>query len=864
MQTWAQDHYTYSNEPLNKVIADIEQRSDLRFLYRDALVSGKAVTLDATAEQLVTSLEEALIPHAVDVLYDEAYQQILLSEATVRYEQRSIVLSGHVVDHETGTRLPFANLTWIHNGFLQGVTSNESGYFHIQIDDVRSDLAHLPLSISYVGYYPQKVQLDLSRIPSELSIRLKPATIQGREVLISSSVLNTDLDTTWHHLLNPSLFSPFGESSIIRSLNALPAVALSAALSDGLNVRGSKADGFQVLLDGAPIYNQNHFFGLFDAFNSDALQTVGFYYDIAPASYFAPPGGTLSFITRAGSLNHFQGSVGFSNTSVRTTLEAPIIKGKMSLLVSGRHSYLDRVNWFNNQELVGIGLDTERDLGGIPVRFTSLEEFQIEPISSEARFYDLHAKLTGETQRGLRTTVSAYVGGNQTELLANRTTLERNENNNRLAVSEEQSLTLNDWGNEAISFQLQHRLGGRGYMQSTLAASHYLSRFAKDDFVYTRTNRNDQDRNFVFPFSHENELYHATWSHDISLLTSDNGLLSFGGAMNYYALTYNEQSATRPSFGEDYFALQSDLYGEYERKGNLFDFRVGLRGIYFSQGAALRLSPRTQLTLWPKGKLSIRAGYSRNYQFLHQLYLENTNSPSIWIMTTGASDPSEMDNYTAGLYIKAAPSTLIQIEGYYRKHKNIRRHEINAPTQITTANSESFVPWFSQNNAFARGAEVLVRQSFGSVLWTNGYTLSKVELQNEATLEGERFPAEWDRRHQITSALQITLSRSLSAQVTGFFSTGNPDIFTYTENTVPDRLPNYTRLDASLRYKQLVGASMVSVTLSAYNVLNTENTWYRDKVQVFNPDRLALGLNFVDVDVFDLGFQPSFDLSISF
>lgn len=860
----AQDRYVYSNTPLKQVITDIEQRSPLRFLYRDALISGKKITLDTSEEELITALESTLIPQNIQALYDASNEQILLSEARIQKETRSFSVTGHVLDNLSGTRLPFANITWIYEGFLQGVTTNESGYFHIQFNELEAALEQITLSITYVGYTPQLVTIDFSTIPSELAIRLEPTTILGHEVLISSNVLNTSLDTTWHHLLNPSLFSPFGESSVIRSLNSLPSVALSTALSDGLNVRGSKADGFQVLLDGAPIYNQNHFFGLFDAFNADALQTVGFYYDIAPASYFAPPGGTLSFITRAGSLTDFHASLGVSNTSLRSTLEGPLVRGKVSWLISGRHSYLDQVNWFNNQELVGLGLDIERDLSDIPTVLTSLEEFQVDPISSEARFYDIHAKLMGESRKGTRFTASAYAGGNHTELLANRLTLERNENTNRLDVSEDQPRTLNEWGNEALSFQLNHRMGRRAYLQTTLAASHYLSRYSKDDFVYTRLNRNDNARNFVFPFVHENELYNVTGSTNISLVTNRNQLWTAGGALNYYALTYNEQSATRPSFGEDYYALQSDVYSEFESKGNVLDVRLGLRGVYFSQGAVLRLSPRTQFTLFPKGKLSLRAGYSRNFQFLHQLYLENTNSPSIWIMTTGASAPSAVDNITAGVYIKAAASTLFQIEGYYRAHDNLRRHEINAPTQLTTANSDSFVPWFSENEAFARGIEFLIRKQLGPVLWTNAYTLAKVELQNEATLNGERFPAEWDRRHQITSTLQMTLSPALSAQVSGFYATGNPDVFTYAEDAPPDRLPDYLRFDTSLKYKHLLGASLLTITVSAYNLLDAENTWYRDKIQVFNPDRLALGFNFIDVDVFDLGFQPSFDISLSF
>ena len=67
------------------------------------------------------------------------------------------------------------------------------------------------------------------------------------------ALLHADLDTTWHHLLHPGLFSPLGESSVLRSLQSLPAVSFSTAFTSGLNVRGSRSDGFQVLLDGAPI-----------------------------------------------------------------------------------------------------------------------------------------------------------------------------------------------------------------------------------------------------------------------------------------------------------------------------------------------------------------------------------------------------------------------------------------------------------------------------------------------------------------------------------------------------------------------------------------------------------------------------------
>lgn len=54
-------------------------------------------------------------------------------------------------------------------------------------------------------------------------------------------------------------------------------------LSSGLNIRGSRTDGFQILLDGVPVYSQSHFFGMFD------LSAPGWAWNKADRGPFSPP-----------------------------------------------------------------------------------------------------------------------------------------------------------------------------------------------------------------------------------------------------------------------------------------------------------------------------------------------------------------------------------------------------------------------------------------------------------------------------------------------------------------------------------------------------------------------------------------------
>ena len=861
-----QSRYVYQGAPLSQVIEDIEEQENYRFLYRDALISDKWVTIESSSETLISSLEAVLLPQRIEVKVDEKHRQILLSEAQTALKQKPAILRGIVVDQDTGVRLPFANITWFEQSRLRGAVTNEAGAFQLQIDPELTPQDEIALSISYIGYSTAQVTLDATHIPGELSIRLTPKPVQGQEVLIKSTILHTDLDTTWHRLLHTGLASPFGESSVIRSLQPLPAVALTTALSEGLNVRGSKADGFQVLLDGAPIYNQNHFFGMFDIFNQDALQTVGFFYDIAPASYFAPPGGTISFITRSGSLSEYKASVGASNTTLRATVEGPISRGKSSFLISGRHSYLDLVNWFNNEMLIGYGLDIDRAISELPEPTAEFNELMVRPGESSARFYDIHGKASRELRNGGNAVLSVYVGGNDTRLDATRLTIERNRDTELLEVVESPVSTLNRWGNEAASIRLNHRLGSRGYLQTLLSASHYLSRYGKDDFTYTRINpRNERPQNYIFPFSYRNELLDVQWAHDVNWVPNHAGIWTAGLSGHYYALKYNETSAIWPAFGENYYAMQFDAYGEYEYKeSNMLHFRAGLRGHYFTQGSVLRLSPRAQVTMLPEYPASLRLGYSRNYQFLHNLFLENTNSASVWVMTTGTWGPTQVDNYTAGVYLRPTKTTFLQVEGYTRTYHNLRRHEINAPAQLASEDTSRFVPWFSDNSAFAKGVETMIRQRIGPFIWTNSYTLSRVDLQNDLLNDGERFPAEWDRRHQFTSHLEIELSNSLSTRFTWFYATGNPNVLSYADPEEPARLADYHRLDAGIQYTQDFAGIEIMARASVYNAYDHVNSWRRERIQILRRHRPEGNSAFFPVDIYDLGIQPSFDLSISF
>lgn len=158
----------------------------------------------------------------------------------------------------------------------------------------------------------------------------------------------------------------------------------------------------------------------------------------------------------------------------------------------------------------------------------------------------------------------------------------------------------------------------------------------------------------------------------------------------------------------------------------------------------------------------------------------------------------------------------------------------------------------------------MYRQRLGAVSWMAAYTLARVELQNEAAQGGARYPADWDRRHQLTTVLDARLGRSWTGEAAWLYASGAPNDLARFSSTEPERLDAYHRLDVSLRYTRRFGRSTLDVAASVFNVYDRENPWYRTAVAVLDTDQRPRRITFVSTDVYDLGRQPSFSVTVQF
>lgn len=854
--------FSFQAEPLIDVVRTLEDETDYRFLYRESQISDIRVTFETTTETFIQDLETELRFYQIAIEADEQRQQIVLYR---KNESGSPVLSisGQVVDAETGERLPYATLSWKTSEKTYGVAGNSSGAFTINTTVRNPDFT---LQSSYLGYETKQLTLDLREGFSfeDVTIRLTPTAVQGQDIVITGFTFPSSSDSIYRNFINTGVLSPFGENNTTRALQSLPSVTNGPAVNNGINVRGSSADATQILLDGITIYNQSHLFGLLDSFNPNALQTSGFFYDVTPAQLPSSPGGTLSMLTKTGSLNSFSGSAGLSNTAFNATVEGPLSSGRSSFLFSGRTSTMNTVNWLGNEDLIAYGLNVDRPSEVLTDNLTDLQSRLVTPGDYDAMFYDLHGKVYFENKNGGRLSFGAYYGADNVSQDAQRLVRRFNPNDPLERFSQQDVETLNKWGNFSSSVSYKSPITSRFYSQTLAAVSIYNTEFKKDDFVYNRVDSGGTGvQVFTFPLENKSVFNEIKFdqSFDLSL---PSGFWTFGASYQYFIGEYFEESFDRPGFLNEFQSSLIDIYAQLDHTSwDPVDLYLGSRFHYYTDVSKVYFSPRIKLKFLNDRTLSFGLGYSRNYQFMHRLSFYNVSSPDIWVISTDQQPPTSSDYYTAGMYLRFGSNALFQVEGYYKSLDNARLFEINSQT---LTNSFDALPWLYDNDGTSKGVEFMLRNRLGPLTLTNSYTLSEATFSNPEILNGEEFYAQWDQTHSFTSSAEISLISGLTSFLSFNYASGSPNRLNFLQVEEQERLSDYQRLDAGLEYSGSVGETEFELKASIFNLLDRNNTWYRELNLVIDTSvpQNQRRLTSRPVDVYDLGFQPSFSAQIWF
>lgn len=798
------------NSSLKEIIKTVEEQTNYSFVYNETIDLNQKKNISIKDGALETTL--SAIFNQTNVNWTILKNHILLSSRKTK--QDIITISGHITDLESGETLIGASVSNKVSG--TGNFSNSYGYYTIQIPKGK-----IELQASYIGYSPANINLYQER-DTIINFRLS-AGQQLEEVIVTNkkqfSPSGSSMELSGSEIT--SMPSVFGESDVLKSLQYIPGVQSGIEGSVGMYVRGGSADQNLVLLDGVPIYNTGHAFGLFSIFNGDAVKKVSLHKGSFPARF----GGRLSSVVdirlKDGDMQNYHGTFNISLLSAKINIEGPIIKGKTSFNFSARRSYVDAIT-----RIVEQFMDES-----IPVLY----------------IYDINAKINHKFSDRSRLYFSLYNGKDKIG-----TNSKRKETN----FSNETNIDYR-WGNTVASLRWNYIINNKLFVNTTVSYNQY--RF---DYKSYESLEEENINSYYENFQHS-EIKDLSANGDFEYNFSPKHILKFGGGIIHHKFNpevhgsrireiedeEEKVNETNHYLNDQIKAEEALIYIEDEFPiYNRLTANLGLHGSLFSvQGEVYTsLQPRISLGYQLNNKLSAKASYTKMNQYINLLTSNTLSQPTdLWVPITKKLKPMVANQYTFGTYFDTNNGYNFSFETFYKKMNNILEYKDGASWK------DSYTSWEDQVEAgkgWSYGFEFFIQKTSGRFTGWLGYTLAWNNRKFETINQGKTFPAKYDRRHNITLTTSYLINKRIDISASWMYATGNnatlsteeyqilPDksnnypsyedlisnSVAYTEKRNNYRLPSTHHLDLNMNYRH---SSRKIWSFTVYNIYNRANPY---------------------------------------
>ncbi len=571
----------------------------------------------------------------------------------------------------------------------------------------------------------------------------------------------------------------FGENDIVKSVALMPGVHAEGEGAGGFEVRGGTSAQNLVTLDGATLYNPTHVLGIFSSFNDNALGRATLFKGPFPASYGDAVAGILDTSLAPGDMSAYHGSATIGLLAAKVKAEGPVLKDKLSFLVTARRSYVDMF------------------LKMIP-----------QYRDTEMNFYDITAKLRWIPRSGEILDIS-FIGGRD-----------------NMGITDLMDMR---WGNVAGSVSWHVNRSDRWRFSTVAAVTDYTTRMGVDLM------RMDQSlREFIRDFS---------ISEKISCAISDIHMIEMGARSEFFNVQSGEFEFNGSSKRDIRSLWENAFWVGYKGDFNRFDVDGGVRLVASSALAGSRFntfddavepapdfSGKTYFNVEPRLSVKydvaathgIKAGVGIATQNIHGIRSSATTFPfDRYALVSASVSPVRAIQYGLA-YMGMSEDAMMDwsAEVYYKDLDHVYDY-MDGCTMFSKLNLESII---LGGEGRSYGLELMFRKNAGRLTGWIAYTLSR-SLTRIAGINGGRwYDATNDRRH-VASVVDPRW------QVSGAwtFSSGNPI-------TVPDmkyeldgatcyyysgrngyRTPASHRLDLSAQYTH-VGSKFTYIwTFGVYN-----------------------------------------------
>ena len=759
-------------------------------------------------------------------------------------------ISGTILDMDNLEPLPYANVVVM--GIDRGITSNSDGQF------VLVDIPAEPCSliISYIGYRTVKIGYDNSGPKQSLDIRLKMEALdfQSVDVIADEYQVMKSADEVSKVTISPrqlALLPNMGEVDIFRALQLLPGISSTGDGSSGLNVRGGSSNQNMILLDGMNIYHVDHFFGMFSAFNADAIKDVQVYKGGFPSKYGGRLSSVIDMTGKNGDLTRRQFGLGANLMSTQLLYETPIIWGG-SWLFSYRRSYsdfmsspfFDKMYEFVTGDDEGPANNRRRVNRQDPNDETAFQQ-QIFPTFY---FYDLHNKVTFTP--GNRDVISLSMYGGRDFLNESRETsgIRGRPGPGGGGGGNQQDITLmdennTDWGNLGVSLRWNHKWTDRLSSQALVSSSQFKSNYDRNAYLQGGGNFNFRigegngamDQSFRI-----DNVYHASAKHILEFGMEFTNLGTHYDIAIYdtvQILNLESNTILASLYLEDRWNVMPSLT---LGMGVRTTTQMGLDSLFVLDMSAdsIFISPRFFFSWNVTDHFTLKGAWGNYFQFINNIVLEDVlqGNSNFWLVSDDNIPAGSAEHQILGFKYETR-KYLFEVEGY--------RKYLDGLVEYTRRFQElaDYGNYFFFGDGYAEGVEFLAQKKSGALNGWFSYTYANVKYDFGA-LAPEPYPASHDKTHEAkivgmykwgpwnfaSTFVYATGTPYTTPQSRYYLPLLNGDEFTYIHVSDKNeyRLPDYHRMDLSIFRQMQTPDFKWDVGLSVFNIYNRKNVNYRE------------------------------------
>ena len=826
------------------LIGELSRKKGIRFFYRPEWFRGikfHASTVDLPLEEVTDRIRERT-GYTVKIL-DSFYvflpassqltprgapdSRMVVGDMSEYGKYSEATFSGQVTDGKTG--MPLAGAVIYEKTLKKGATTDREGKYTMTLPVGDHDLA-----LSYMGYEEsvEKIRL-VGQGKADFEIFENPVHLQ--DVVVSSKRAEHNVTGVQMSMVRMSakaikeLPVALGEKDIIKSVALLPGIQTAGEFGAGFVVRGGSTGQNLVLLEGMPLFNTSHVFGLTSVINADGVKDYSLMKAGIPASYGERASSVMD--VRMGAAHppdKVKAKGGIGLLSSRLMMEVPMFNKKVQLLVGGRTSYSD---WL-------------------------LKKMPDENLmNSSAGFYDLNALLDININARNKLSLFAYYSAdrfgfsNSTDYRYNNLlgsvrwkhiiagnlyfTLETGISRYDYHMSEQDTLNLF----EAYKIDMSTGYGAfRGNLFWQPHEKHSLNLGINLVGYDVRPGELSPcgESSVVIP-----EKVAQEQAYETSLFASDN-IKVFEGLTASVGLRFTAYGLLAPREVYQY------LEGAPLSPGTITDT------LYYDGKKAVKkysgLEPRILLRyLLPKNS-SVKVSYTRMRQYINLVSNTAVMVPSdVWKLSDTYLKPVVVDQFAAGYFRNFFGNTLeASVEAYYKNMINLVDYK-NGATILMNPHPETDLV---NARGYGYGLEFFIKKNSGLLTGWVSYTYSRSWVRTTGEWPSEQvngnsyYPATFDKPHNLVINAGYHLSRRWRIAGVFTYSTGRPvtlpeykyvsrgyQLIYYSDRN-RYRLPAYHRLDLSisldesLRIKKKWKGSWTFSVLNVYGRKNAYSVFY--------------------------------------